>query len=406
MSSVKPFQIAVSDQKINRLKQKLALADFPDEVVDAAPWERGPPLEDIKRLAKYWQEEFNWREAEAQLNEVPQYMTKIEVDGFDTYDVHFAHQPSTVKNAIPLVFVHGWPGSFIEVIKILPALVQGGNDYPAFHVVAPSLIDFGFSAPSKKQNFSIDQHAETCHKLMLRLGYNEYVVQGGDFGYFIGRFMAMLYPDHCRATHVNMPLPAEPTEKDHPELYKQVQSTPLTPREQAGLARSKWFQETGFGYYRVQSTKPQTIGYSMTDSPVGLLAWIYEKLHDWTDSYPWTPVEILTWVSVYYFSTPGPAATQRIYYEYEHRKPAPSFLAAQKYIDVPLGIAHFPKELAIMPKLWHQTLGPVVHESEWEQGGHFAAWERPQDLVKDLRDMFGRGGGAFGCVRGRGGYEE
>src|SRR5438874_4953490 len=117
MSSVKPFQIAVSDQKINRLKQKLALADFPDEVVDAAPWERGPPLEDIKRLAKYWQEEFNWREAEAQLNEVPQYITKIEVDGFDTYDVHFAHQPSTVENAIPLVFVHGWPGSFIEVIK-------------------------------------------------------------------------------------------------------------------------------------------------------------------------------------------------------------------------------------------------------------------------------------------------
>jgi Epoxide hydrolase N terminus len=174
MSDIKPFKISVSDDKINRLKQKLALADFPDEVVDEKPWVRGPPLSDIKRLTHRWANGYDWRKAEADLNKFPQYMTKIPIDDFDTYDVHFIHQPSTVKNAIPLVFSHGWPGSFIEVTRILPELVKGGKDYPAFHVVAPSLLDYGFSEASKKKGFNIDQHAEMFHKLMLKLGYNEY----------------------------------------------------------------------------------------------------------------------------------------------------------------------------------------------------------------------------------------
>ena len=190
MSSIVPFKIAVPDDKIKRLKQKLALSDFPDDVADFEPWVRGPPVSDLKRLSSYWENGFDWRTVEAKLNELPQYTTKIEVDGYDTYDVHFIHQPSTVKNAIPLLFVHGWPGSFIEVTKILPELVKGGEGFPAFNVVAPSLIDFGFSSASKKVSsgqwinlqtltikqkaFKIDQHAEAYHKLMLALGYNEY----------------------------------------------------------------------------------------------------------------------------------------------------------------------------------------------------------------------------------------
>lgn len=150
MSSITPFKIAVPDDKIKRLKQKLALTDFPDEAADAEPWSHGSPLSDIKRLALYWEKGFDWRAVEAKLNELPQYIAKIGVDNYDTYDVHFIHQPSTVQNAIPLLFVHGWPGSFIEVTKILPELVRGGKDFPAFHVVAPSLIDFGFSSASKK----------------------------------------------------------------------------------------------------------------------------------------------------------------------------------------------------------------------------------------------------------------
>jgi pimeloyl-ACP methyl ester carboxylesterase len=144
----------------------------------------------------------------------------------------------------------------------------------------------------------------------------------------------------------------------------------------------------------------------MTDSPVGLLAWIYEKLHDWTDSYAWTDDEVLTWVSIYYFSTAGPAATNNMYYDFEHRDP-PVFTAQQKYVDVPMGVVRFAKDLILLPKLWNHTLGPIVYESEYESGGHFAAWERPDAIVKDLRTMFGKGGGAYGAVEGKnGGYED
>jgi hypothetical protein len=153
MSSPTPFKIAISDEKLNRLKQKLALTDFPDQVATDDAWSRGAPLSDIKRLAQYWGNGFDCRKAEAKLNELPQFIAKVPVDGFDTYDVHFIHQKSSVKNAIPLLSLHSWPGSFIESTKILPELVRGG-DSPAFHVVAPSLIDYGFSAASKKVGIS------------------------------------------------------------------------------------------------------------------------------------------------------------------------------------------------------------------------------------------------------------
>ena len=150
MSSILPFKVAISDDKINRLKQKLALTDYPLEVEDAEPWARGSPLADIKRLAFYWEEKYDWRKIEAHLNTFSQYIAHIEVQDFDTYDIHFIHQSSTVEKAIPLLFVHSWPGSFVEVTKMLPELVKGGVGFPAFHVVAPSLIDFGFSSASMK----------------------------------------------------------------------------------------------------------------------------------------------------------------------------------------------------------------------------------------------------------------
>ena len=217
--------------------------------------------------------------------------------------------------------------------------------------------------------------------------------------------MAQKYPQSVKAHHINMAIPAQPTLTDHPALYARMQVTPLTDAEKAGLERGKWFRNEGFGYNKEHSTKPQTIGYSVTDSPVGLLAWIYEKLHDWTDSYPWTDDEVLTWISIYYFSRAGPAATQRIYYESAHRKPA-TYYECQKYSDVPLAIARFPKELGLAPKLWHETMGPIVLFSEYDSGGHFAAWERPNAIIKDLKTMCGKGGGVYGCVRGRKGYDE
>jgi len=210
-------------------------------------------------------------------------------------------------------------------------------------------------------------------------------------------------PKYCKAHHLNSAAPAEPTAELHPQLFERVQNTPLTDSEIAGLQQAQRFGTEGNGYFRIQATKPQTISYSMTDSPVGFLAWIYEKLHDWTDAYPWTDDEVLTWISIYYFSVAGPSAPNNTYYEMEHRNP-PAFPAVQKYTDVPLGISRLPKDLIRLPKLWLHTMGPVVFENDFVKGGHFAAWECPDALVNDLRVMFGRGGGAYGCVKGRSGY--
>lgn len=206
-----------------------------------------------------------------------------------------------------------------------------------------------------------------------------------------------------------MAIPREPTATSHPDLHALIQRTPLTDREVEGKAISEQFRKSGQGYSAIHSTRPQTIGIPITDSPIGLLAWIYEKLHDWSDHahYNWTDDEVLTWISIYYFSRPGPAASMRIYYEEVQREDRGSFRVAADYCDVPLGIAHFPRELAMWPKLWHRTMGPIVHESEWDYGGHFPSWERPEAIVKDLREMFGKGGGAEGVVGGgRNGYEK
>ena len=231
------------------------------------------------------------------------------------------------------------------------------------------------------------------------------VTQGGDWGCMITRIMGLLYPSNVMASHINMIRGGAPTWTSNPILSLRHLLTPYNTREKGGFARTSWFQKEGSGYRAEQATKPQTLGYGLTDSPVGLLAWIYEKLHDWTDAYPWTPDEILTWVSIYYFSTAGPAASLRIYYEATHSTNGIGRERTERYIPrVKLGLAHFPRELSVVPKAWGRTMGPVVWESEYDRGGHFAAWERPEAIVRDLRGMFGKGGGAFGCVQGRGGY--
>lgn len=179
--------------------------------------------------------------------------------------------------------------------------------------------------------------------------------------------------------------------------------TPYNARDKAGFARTKWFAEEGTGYRLTQATKPQTLGYSLTDSPIGLLSWILEKLHDWTDAYPWTDDEILTWVSIYYFSRAGPAASLRIYYEAAHTSVDGVHRdRTQTWIPkVKLGLLHSPKELTVQPVLWGRTMGPVVFESVKTKGGHFFAWEQPEELVDDLRKMFGKGGPCYRIVSGK-----
>ncbi|KAK0435114.1 Alpha/Beta hydrolase protein [Desarmillaria tabescens] len=361
-----PFKIFIPDDKLKLLQQRLALVTFPDELEDSGT-KYGAPLKDIQRLVTRWKDGFDWRAQEATLNaELPQFTRDIDVEGFGVLNIHYVHKKSEVEDAVPLLFVHGWPGSFIEVRKILPLLTASSPEHPSFHVVALSLPGYGFSEASKKQGFRLAQYAEVAHKLMLALGYHEYVTQGGDWGSFITRKIALVYGGkHSKAWHTNAATGRAPTLYE-PILYLRHLLTPYTAAEKAGLAQAQRYNKTRSGYLAEQSTQPQTLGYSLADSPVGLLAWIYEKLVSGTDAYPWDDDE-------------GPTASIRIYYEVLGSSDL-SVLGQNP--TIPYGLSYFPKEAITVPRI----------------GGHFAAHEKPQELVDDVRKMFGKGGPAFGVV--------
>ncbi|KAK0464725.1 Alpha/Beta hydrolase protein [Desarmillaria tabescens] len=372
------FKISIPDEKLELLRKKLELTALPDELEDSG-WKYGVPLGDIRRLVARWKDGFDWRAQEAILNaELPQFTRDIQVDGHGTLNIHYVHQKSQVVDAIPLLFIHGC----------------------TFHVVALSLPGYGFSQATKKQGFKTGQHAEVGNKLMISLGYDKYVTQGGDWGAIITRKLSSVYGGaHSQAWHTNMPRVRPPTIYE-PLLYLRHMLTPYTETEKVGLQRTKWFENQGRGYHSQHSTQPQTIGYSLADSPVGLLSWIYEKLVNWSDSYPWDDDEVLTWVSIYWFSREGPTASIRLYYEYVQSGDR----VLTKEPTIPLGLSYFPKEVRSYPRLWSRAEGNLVFESEHTSGGHFAAHEKPHELVDDLRKMFGKDGPAFGVVPGRIGY--
>ncbi|PPR05870.1 hypothetical protein CVT24_006624 [Panaeolus cyanescens] len=395
------FVIDIPQERLDLLQRKLDLAELPDEL-EAAGWDYGVPLSDVKRLLSHWKTKYDWKKHEAALNtELPQFKRPISVDGFGSLGIHYVHKRSKLESAIPLLFIHGWPGSFVEVQKLLPLLTDAPTEYPNFHVVALSLPGYGFSDAPTKKGFTIQHYAEVGHKLMLSLGYVEYVAQGGDWGHVIAKDIAYRYgPQHAKAWHTNLPTPEAynypPTPFSSPGIWFSSLFTKYTEAEKAGLQRTMWFRQAGRGYFMQQATQPQTLGYSLADSPVGLLAWVYEKLVNWTDAYPWTDDEVLTWISIYWFSTAGPAASVRIYYESSQAQP-------EGVPSIPRGVSFFPKDIYRVPKAW--VWGPdLVFEAEHESGGHFAAHEKPDLLAGDLRKMFGKGGPAFGVVQGRTGY--
>ncbi|KAK7040657.1 hypothetical protein VNI00_009563 [Paramarasmius palmivorus] len=387
-TAMSSFKIAVSNETLDLLKRKLELSRLPDEIDDAG-WDYGVPLADIRRLLARWKNGYDWRKYEEILNEeLPQFTRDIEVEGHGVLNIHYVYKKSVVQSAIPLLFVHGWPGNFLEVRKILPLLTANVPGQPSFHVVAFSLPGTGFSQGTKKKGFELKQYAESVHWAP--------VTQGGDWGGAITHTMAVAYGGtHVKAWHTNSPM-----------LYPRVFSPPegidpskYTPQDLQILERKQWFQQKASGYSQQQSTQPQTIGYSLADSPVGLLAWIYEKLVTWTDGYPWEDDEVLTWISIYWFSRDGPAASTRIYYEVTKARgfaPGPT-------PTIPVGHSFFPKEIVISPKSWY-TDKHIVFSEQHERGGHFAAHEQPEELVTDLRKMFGKGGPVYGVVPGKDGY--
>ncbi|EGN99660.1 hypothetical protein SERLA73DRAFT_88214 [Serpula lacrymans var. lacrymans S7.3] len=405
MAQESTFEIAIPDKSLENLRAKLELTTFPDELEDAG-WKYGAPLADIKRLVGRWKDGYDWRKHEKALNdELPMYTRDIEVENHGALNIHYVHKKSEVVDAIPLLFVHGWPGSFLEVRKILPLLTEVSPEHPSFHVVAMSLPGYGFSEGPRKQNFAGSQYAEVGNKLMLALGYNEYVTQGGDWGYMITRKIANLYGGkHSKAWHTNLPVGQPPQLLSSPLSFLAMLVKPFTSAEKAGIERTMLFRQKGSGYFEEQSTQPQTLGYGLSDSPVGLLAWIYEKLVNWTDEYKWDDDEVLTWISIYWFSRAGPAASVRIYFEVMHNNDRSKVMLSGPAPTIPMGVSHFPKELVALPRAWIRSTGNLVYEGEHDSGGHFAAHEKPHELVGDVRKMFGKGGPAFGVVSGKTGY--
>ncbi|POR36728.1 Uncharacterized protein TPAR_03081, partial [Tolypocladium paradoxum] len=322
-------------------------------------WNCGAPVSDIKRLAAYWRDDFDWRAQEARLNEIPQFTTTVSVDGFGELSVHLVHQGSSRAGSIPLFFCHG--------CRLLGRRGQEG--------------------------FSIPRYAETLHKVMLNLGYDKYgltsvaVTQGGDKGFIITRLVGMQYPDHCLASHINVVrVTSSPKLTKTPLFYLRHALQPYSELQKQARERTAWFAGEGFGYNLLQSTKPSMLGFALADSPFALLAWVYEKPHDWTNGYPWTGLDL---------RLPGSVASARMYYEAKHAATAQVARGLEYVPRVRLGFSILPRDLIVPPRTWARTLGPVVFEKMHDSGGHVAAHERPEELAGDLRNMYRRDGGVY-----------
>lgn len=382
MDGVRPFSIKVPDAALEDLRARLAATRLPDQLAGVS-WEYGADRAWIEELLAYWRDGFDWRRQEALLNRFDQFVA--DVDGLD---VHFIHQRSENPGAVPLLVVHGWPGSISEFHRIIGPLTDpdahGGRADDAFHVVAPSLPGFGFSGVPAEPGWHPERIALVLAGLMERLGYGRYGVAGGDWGSIINRHIANHHPRRLIGMHSNMLLAGEP---DDPEARGRVTEAEAALRD----ARREYMRgETG--YQRIQGTKPQTLGYALNDSPAGLAAWIVEKFHGWTDMPQgadgdlddhFSKDELLTNVSIYWF-TRTITSSMRIYYESARARP----IKPMGYIDVPTGAAVFPAELYITPRAWAEAAYDIRHWTVMPRGGHFAALEQPGLYVEDLRTFF------------------
>ncbi|KAH9037751.1 alpha/beta-hydrolase [Lactarius hengduanensis] len=417
MTSEQPFKIAVSDDSLTLLKRKLDDTRLPDEV-NAAGWAYGVPLADIKRLVSRWRDGYDWRTHEHELNALPMFTRAVAVEGFGELSVQYVHQRSAAKGAIPLLFVHGWPGSFLEVTKILPLLTAVSADHPSFHVVAPSLPGFAWSEGVLEKGFRAEHYAELFNKLMISLGYSEYVTQGGDWGHLLTLTAASKYgPKHIKASHSNMPICDPPSFRENPITLLKYLISSFTARERQFAAHTENFFKDGRGYSAEQSTKPQTLGFSLADSPVGLLAWIYEKLSHVDRRVPvdrrrsaHVGVDLLVlarWARSVRPDLLRVRACGKWDQIPQNIRPGRSVLLPQGTHAITQSVRpYYAVYLGLMAResSWLRAQGKIVFESEHEVGGHFAAYEQPEALVMDLRKMFGKSGPAAGVVPGYTGY--
>ncbi|PRP87476.1 hypothetical protein PROFUN_00687 [Planoprotostelium fungivorum] len=391
---IKPFSLHLEEAFLKDLRDRIKSTRFPPaDLRGSQEFEYGSPLNHVKRIAEYWADGYDWRARESTINQLPMFTTKlwagVEGPEPEALNIHFVHSRSEDEDAVPLLFIHGWPGSFLEVQKILPLLQSGHGQ--KFHIIAPSLPGYGFSDAPTAVGFGLDQAGLICHKLMLRLGYKKYVGQGGDIGAMVLLSMSKNL-EICKSLkgyHLNMLSTREPTFTSNPLSWIYDKLVPYNEYEKKAVQRKKWFLTQGSGYRNEQSTKPQTLGYGLSDSPVGLLAWIYEKLHDWTDKYPWTDDEVLDWVMMYWANPNGPTPTFRMYRE----NAKTSFDELMKGGDNrPWGMTSFQMELFPAIERYARLRPGMKFWAQRASGGHFAATEKPGELVADIRKCFGPGG--------------
>jgi pimeloyl-ACP methyl ester carboxylesterase len=373
--NAKPFRIAVGDDVLEDLKSRLRRTRWPEaELVD--DWSQGAPLKWITEVCRYWEEDYDWRRREKLLNRFDQFTTEI-----DGLDIHLVHVRSPHPEAMPLIITHGWPGSIVEFHKVIEPLTNptahGGEARDAFHVVCPSLPGFGFSAKPRTTGWGVDRIARAWAVLMDRLGYPRYGAQGGDWGSAVTTSLGALDSAHCAGIHITLAMSSRPKVEGDP-----------TPEEARALGGIKHYADWDSGYSKQQSTRPQTVGYGLTDSPAGQAAWILEKFWAWTDcdGHPENILgrdELLDNVMLYWV-TASAASSARLYWE----SFGPGRRPVHK-VKIPTGVAVFPREIVIPVRRWMEdNYTDIRHWREMPKGGHFAAFEQPELFIDDVRTYF------------------
>lgn len=371
MNAIRPFILDIPQQELDDLKARIDLTRWPEKE-PVSDWSQGTPLAVLQDLVAYWRNEYDWRRCEARLNALGQYITEI-----DGLDIHFLHVRSPRADAMPVVMTHGWPGSVIEFMGVIDALTNPSDPAdPAFHLVLPSLPGYGFSGKPTVTGWGVEKVGRAWGELMARLGYEEWFAQGGDWGSIVTTAIGVQQVPGCIGIHLNMPI-ARPTEDDL--------ANP-TPAELKALGALKHYQDWDSGYSKQQSTRPQTVGYGLVDSPVGQAGWILEKIWAWTDNQgsPWDALsrdQVLDNIMLYWLPRNG-ASSARLYWE--------SFgsFSAQEIV-IPVAASAFPREVLPTPRKWaERNYRNLVHWGEMERGGHFAAWEQPAEFVRELRVSF------------------
>ncbi|MEV6524481.1 epoxide hydrolase family protein [Longispora sp. NPDC051575] len=376
------FRIDIPQADLDDLHRRLEHTRWPDEVPGQG-WARGVPLDYLKELAAYWRTGFDWRAMESTLNQLPQFTTEI-----DGANVHFVHVTSPEPNATPLLITHGWPGSFVEFLDVIGPLTDprahGGDPADAFHVVIPAIPGFGFSGPTREAGWDVDRVARAWRELMARLGYDRYVAQGGDWGMLVSLELGLTAPERVAGVHLNMLVTFPP--EDPAELAD------LSPVDMGRLGKLLHFDLELSGHMKLMATRPQTVAYALTDSPVGQLAWLAERYMEWTDSHlrPEEAVDrdrFLAIVTLYWLTATA-ASSAQIYYESTDRtnQNLAARWAGPWPLTVPAGVAVFEHDIAPSIRRFAERLLPTItHWSEFERGGHFAAFEEPDLFVQDVR---------------------